>query len=299
MKAYSGVEPYAFVSYSHADTNKVIEILEKLSLAGTRIWYDEGITPSSDYIDVIAKKIEDCEFFIAFISANSLASQYCADEIRFAYEEQKPLMVVRLDDSEMPRGLKMILNRYQSHSMSESEKAETTSKKILPSIPDKVKEQKGILFYTDLRFMYHLQNMETPYSNMPGYRVIATSRTEGNQYTILEKRLPYGSEYSFLYATMSKRISGFEAVLDVTWDFSFVRNMPKDDYFLTRFLYEIVSKDENTPPVITEKIIYRESYTTGEKIFYNYVEGQGTVIGRDGSKSVRAVDQSDPLMLRY
>ena len=66
MRAYSGVEKYAFVSYSHCDSQKVIEILDKLALAGTRIWYDEGIAPSNDYISVIAKKIEDCAFFIAF-----------------------------------------------------------------------------------------------------------------------------------------------------------------------------------------------------------------------------------------
>ena len=67
MKAYSGVKDYAFVSYSHADSQKVMEILDKMSLAGTRIWYDEGIAPSSDYIDAIAKKIEGCAFFIAFV----------------------------------------------------------------------------------------------------------------------------------------------------------------------------------------------------------------------------------------
>ena len=299
MNAYSGVEGYAFVSYSHEDTAKVMEILEKLSLAGTRIWYDEGIAPSSDYIDVIAKRIEGCSFFIAFISASSLASQYCADEIRFAYEEKKPLMVVRLDDAEFPSGMKMILNRYQSHSVSRVEKADITAKRLLPSIPEKVMELKGTPLYSDLSFSYYLQSMETPVSNQPGYRIVACSRTEEKQYVLLEKRLPYGSEYDIGYVVRSKQVSGVEVVLDVTWDFTFARNMPDDDYFMTRFSYEILSGGADGKPAIKEKILYRESFTTGEKIFYNYVEGQGTIVAKDGTKWVGSVSQSDPLRLRY
>ena len=299
MQAYSGVEGYAFVSYSHADTQKVVDILEKLSLAGTRIWYDEGIAPSNDYIDVIAKKIEGCAFFIAFVSASSLASHYCADEIRFAYEEKKPMMVIRLDDAEFPAGMKMILNRYQSHTVTRAESADTTSKKILPSIPLQVKEQKGTPLFSDSVYSYYLQSMNTPHSGEEGYRIVVYSKSEEKQYKVFEKRLPYGSEYDICYIVRNRRSRGYEFVLDVTWDFTFARSLPKDDYFMTRFQYVILPSENGAPPTVTEKVIYRESYTTGEKIYYTYVEGQSTVVAKDGTKRVIALDQSDPLMLNY
>ena len=88
-------------------------------------------------------------------------------------------------------------------------------------------------------------------------------------------------------------------MLDVVWDFTFARRMPEDDYFMTRFYYKINSNDAQSLPEIIEKIIYRESYTTGEKIFYNYVDGKGTIVKQDGTQSVESVSQSDPLRLRY
>ena len=299
MRAYSGVEGYAFVSYSHRDAEKVVEILEKLSLAGMRIWYDEGIAPSSDYIDVIANKIVGCAFFVAFVSASSLASQYCADEIRFAYEEKKPMMVIRLDDAELPVGMRMILNRYQSHSVSNVEKPDTTAKKLLPSVPEKVKEQNGTLLCTDSSYLYYLQSTEAPHSNQPGYRIIAVSRHVDRQYTIFEKKLPYGSEYDVCYTVHSKRGAGIEVALDVVWDFSFARQMPDDDYFMTRLLYKITTSEPDKQPTVNESVLYRESYTTGERIYYNHVEGQGTIIKKDGTKTVGYVNPSDPLRLKY
>ena len=90
-----------------------------------------------------------------------------------------------------------------------------------------------------------------------------------------------------------------EIVLDVTWDFTFARNLPQDDYFMTRLLYEVSSVDTNTPPKINERAIYRESYTTGEKIFFDYVKNQGTIVKKDGTKEVGFVSASDPLRLTY
>ncbi len=42
--AYQGDEPYVFVSYSHADTERVYAELARLNDQGFNIWYDEGIS---------------------------------------------------------------------------------------------------------------------------------------------------------------------------------------------------------------------------------------------------------------
>jgi hypothetical protein len=41
FEAYTGSEPYLFVSYSHRDTAKVYPILDALHDRKYRIWYDE------------------------------------------------------------------------------------------------------------------------------------------------------------------------------------------------------------------------------------------------------------------
>ena len=43
IKAYSGDEPFAFISYAHADEKLVEPILKQLSSQGVRFWYDKGI----------------------------------------------------------------------------------------------------------------------------------------------------------------------------------------------------------------------------------------------------------------
>lgn len=43
--AYSGDEPFLFVSYSHADSQAVYDELRWLNGQGVNIWYDEGISP--------------------------------------------------------------------------------------------------------------------------------------------------------------------------------------------------------------------------------------------------------------
>ena len=51
--SYSGNKPYIFLSYSHGNSNMVKSIAKCMKEDGCRIWFDEGITPASDYDDVI------------------------------------------------------------------------------------------------------------------------------------------------------------------------------------------------------------------------------------------------------
>ncbi|MCC8046690.1 MAG: toll/interleukin-1 receptor domain-containing protein [Clostridiales bacterium] len=45
MNAYTGTEPYVFLSYSHTDMEIAQEIIIGLKQKMCRIWYDEGLTP--------------------------------------------------------------------------------------------------------------------------------------------------------------------------------------------------------------------------------------------------------------
>ena len=51
--AYTGDEPYVFVSYSHSNSDAVYPELVWLKECGFNIWYDEGIEAGTEWTDVL------------------------------------------------------------------------------------------------------------------------------------------------------------------------------------------------------------------------------------------------------
>ena len=100
---YMGSEPYAFVSYSHKDSETVYKMIGRLAEMGCRIWYDEGIEAADDYGSTLYNRIKDCSVFIIFKSRNSTASQDVRKEIHHAINFNKTILQVVLDaDAKYP-----------------------------------------------------------------------------------------------------------------------------------------------------------------------------------------------------
>jgi len=74
IRAYQGDEPYLFVGYSYEDASVAHEALAELDRFGYRVWYDEGITPSRDWANVVASRIRDCAAFVVLLSRNAVTS---------------------------------------------------------------------------------------------------------------------------------------------------------------------------------------------------------------------------------
>lgn len=83
-KPYDGDEPYAFVSYSHKDSDSVYDIIRKLQAKGLRLWFDKGIPPATDFVDVIAEKINKCTVFLLMVSNNSINAEWVRREYFYA-----------------------------------------------------------------------------------------------------------------------------------------------------------------------------------------------------------------------
>lgn len=113
-KPYKGDENYIFISYSHRNMKEVLEFIETLQNNGYNVWYDEGIDPGTEWDDNIAKHIEGCAFFIAFITKEYIDSQNCRDEMSFARDLDKERLLVYAEDVDLPRGMQMRLNRLQA-----------------------------------------------------------------------------------------------------------------------------------------------------------------------------------------
>ena len=121
--AYEGDEPFTFVCYSHNDRAAVYRELVRLKAAGVNVWYDEGISPGAEWTEEVATAISNCTYFLIFVSPHSIASRHCLDELQYAQTRGKPLVVVYLDETDLPEGLQLSIGRVQAlfkYSMPES-----------------------------------------------------------------------------------------------------------------------------------------------------------------------------------
>ena len=113
-KAYKGTEPYIFVSYAHADSDRVLPIIAALQERGYRVWYDAGIEAGTEWPEYIAQHLYDSGAVIAFVSVHSAHSHNCSREINFSIKLRKDPLVVYLEDVELSLGMQMQLESLQA-----------------------------------------------------------------------------------------------------------------------------------------------------------------------------------------
>ena len=114
FQAYDGDAPYVFVCYSHADRALVYAEIQALNDAGFNIWYDEGISPGSEWSEVLARSIDRCSTFLYFVSPRSIHSEHCRRELNYALDQRRPILAVHLEHTDLPPGLKLTLSNRQA-----------------------------------------------------------------------------------------------------------------------------------------------------------------------------------------
>lgn len=114
IKAYNGDMPYIFISYSHKDTDIVLQMVSQMQEDGFRVWYDEGIKPGTEWDDFIASKINGSSYFLAFLSENYLNSSNCKDEMNYARDHVENILLVYLESVSLPSGMEMRFGRSQA-----------------------------------------------------------------------------------------------------------------------------------------------------------------------------------------
>lgn len=98
FKPYEGSRPFAFISYAHRQSDAVVDTIRILHEKGWRLWYDEGIPAGSDWPANIARHMQDCERVIFFLSERALESPNCYSEMSTAVRQDKPILIVKLED---------------------------------------------------------------------------------------------------------------------------------------------------------------------------------------------------------
>ena len=112
--AYTGKDPYVFVSYAHDDSEQVFSEIIHLNDNGFNIWYDEGIHPGVSWRQEIANRILRANWFAYFVSPRSVSSSNCIKEINFAVDNNIPLVIVYLEETTLPSGLGLALGDIQA-----------------------------------------------------------------------------------------------------------------------------------------------------------------------------------------
>ena len=77
FRPYEGKRSYAFISYSHRNTERVLSVITRLHEGKLRLWYDEGIPPGNDWPSNINAHMRACSAVVFFRSASALASPNC------------------------------------------------------------------------------------------------------------------------------------------------------------------------------------------------------------------------------
>ena len=133
FEAYTGDEPYLFVSYSHRDEAVVYSILDDLHDNKYRIWYDESCETGNDFRDELRQRIINAAAVILFVSASSMASPFCGMEIIVARENGKRLYPVYLDDSAIPPAFEILLANTHHSTVDDRQKLIKNLKRDLPA----------------------------------------------------------------------------------------------------------------------------------------------------------------------
>ena len=114
LRSYQGDENYIFVSYAHKDKDLVYPLIRTMQENGYNVWFDEDITPASEFTEYIAENLLRSAFFIAMITPQYLASHYCRHELSFACNLNKKRLLIYLEKVTLTPGQQMMTTDQQA-----------------------------------------------------------------------------------------------------------------------------------------------------------------------------------------
>ena len=99
-----------FVSYSFANSDIVLPMVDDMQETGTQIWIDrEQLKPGMQWAGNIVRAIKATDIFCLMCSAQSFASDHVRREIYLADKYDKPILPVMLDAATMPEDIEYFL----------------------------------------------------------------------------------------------------------------------------------------------------------------------------------------------
>lgn len=92
-----------FISYARTDKTVILPLTQNLQDLGFVVWIDvSGIQGGKTWSTEIVKAITDCDFFLLFISSDSVKSDSVRREVDLAYKNKKNIIPLRLEKIDIP-----------------------------------------------------------------------------------------------------------------------------------------------------------------------------------------------------
>jgi hypothetical protein len=92
-----------FISYNRTNMDAAQKVAGLLTARGAQVFIDyQNMTAGESFLARIGREIRECDRLLLLFSAQAGASRYVADEVEAARIDEKPILVLRLDDSPMP-----------------------------------------------------------------------------------------------------------------------------------------------------------------------------------------------------
>jgi TolB-like protein/Tfp pilus assembly protein PilF len=103
-----------FISYGSADRERIQDLVAHLRQTGVTVWIDEvGIEGAAMWSQEIVSAINNCKVLILAISANSAKSKNVVRELALASEDDKTILPVFIEPTEIPESMKYQLAGIQ------------------------------------------------------------------------------------------------------------------------------------------------------------------------------------------
>lgn len=149
---YKNLRPYVFISYSHADAQKVYSILNVMSQSNLNYWYDKELKAGSEWTEVLGERILNSEKVMIMLSNNSILSKNVRNEITMALNHKKEIIPVFIEEVELSPGAELQLQgfhwlkEYQmSAEMFRQELMDSLSVvNLKPSMEGTIEKEKGL-----------------------------------------------------------------------------------------------------------------------------------------------------------
>ena len=114
MPASGSSEPYVFVSYASADRARVFSIAGVLEAQGIPVWLDRrSITGGRRWTTEIVRGIEDASVLVVMCSPASVASRNVHQEVQLAWESERRILPVIVEEVQLPPELRYALAGQQ------------------------------------------------------------------------------------------------------------------------------------------------------------------------------------------
>ena len=117
FRPYEGSRPYLFISYSHRNSDTVLDTITILKDRKVRLWYDEGIPAGADWSKNIEEHMQGCAMVLFFVSETALGSPNCRSELEAALSLNKPVLLMPLHSIHPDASWKALLDRCTMLSM--------------------------------------------------------------------------------------------------------------------------------------------------------------------------------------